>query len=169
MQYSPKFKEKIIAKASASDVSVNEVARNAGIPPSTLFTWLSKAKMLGMSGTKKSRGRPSHFSRKSAEEKLRIFTEFSALGEDEIGAFLRKEGLHMSDINTLRNSLLASLVPPKKGPSPEKLEIRQLNKELRRKEKALAEAAALLVLKKKFLDIMEDEEENTPHRFGEDD
>ncbi len=40
--------------------------------------------------------------------------------------------------------------------------IRDLEKELRRKDKALAETAALLVLKKKVQQIWGDEDEDTP-------
>jgi hypothetical protein len=39
--------------------------------------------------------------------------------------------------------------------------IRKLERELARKEKALAEAAALLVLKKKVEDLWEDEDDDT--------
>ena len=45
--------------------------------------------------------------------------------------------------------------------SPEARRIRELEKELRRKDKALAETAALLVLKKKANAIWGDEDDDT--------
>lgn len=50
-----------------------------------------------------------------------------------------------------REAALAGLAPPVRpsGPSPEAKEIVDLKRELRRKKKALAEAAAILVLRKK--------------------
>jgi len=44
--------------------------------------------------------------------------------------------------------------------------IRQLERELARKEKALAEAAALLVLKKRIQSLYPDEDEDTPGPSG---
>lgn len=170
MQYSRKFKEKIIAKASTPGVSANQVARKAGIPPSTLFTWLSKAKLGSMSSrSKQKQGRPSNSSRKSAAEKLRILNESFSLSEEELGAFLRKEGLHMSGLEEVRLEALAGLAPPKRcGPSTESIENKKLKRDLRRKEKALAEAMALLVLQKKFRALMEDEGDDTSELFGDD-
>jgi len=48
--------------------------------------------------------------------------------------------------------------------TPEQKRIRELERQLRRKEKALAEAAALLVLKKKFEAVFADEEDDTEPR-----
>jgi len=50
--------------------------------------------------------------------------------------------------------------------NPDVKRIRSLEKELRRKDKALAETAALLVLKKKVQEIWGDEDENTTRRNG---
>ena len=53
-----------------------------------------------------------------------------------------------------------------RGPSPEEKRIKQLERELNRKEKALAEAAALLVLSKKYRAIMGDEDDDTGEQSG---
>jgi len=86
------------------------------------------------------------------EEKLRVVTEARGKEGEELGAFLRKEGIHEVDLRDWEMSIRGSL--NKKGRKPTKnvayeKRIKELERELRRKEKALAETAALLVLKKK--------------------
>lgn len=51
--------------------------------------------------------------------------------------------------------------------SPLELELKQLKKELRRKEKALAEAAALLILPKKFQALLAEEGDDMDETFGD--
>lgn len=90
----------------------------------------------------------------SPEEKLNAVIEAQALSEDEMGAFLRRKGLHEAQLQEWRSILLASLQghPQRTGAKPsagQTRRIRELEKELDRKDKALAETAALLVLQKK--------------------
>lgn len=90
----------------------------------------------------------------SAEEKLKVVLEASAVPDDQLGAFLRLKGLHETHLQQWRLQMLDGL---QNGCSPKKPKrnmsdikrIRALEKELKRKDKALAETAALLVLKKK--------------------
>ena len=72
---------------------------------------------------------------------------------------MRREGLHDADLEEMRAAALAGLQPKviQRGPSAQELELKKVKRELRRKEKALAEAAALLVLQKKFQALMEEE------------
>lgn len=170
MAYSARFKEKMVSKALRPENSVSGTAKTAGIPTTTLFGWIQQAKMSTVSNrSKKKRGRPRNSSRWSSEEKLRLLNEASSLSDDELGAFLRKEGLHESDLQEMRAAALAGLEPPKRstGLTPEQEENKQLRRELKRKEKALAEAAALLVLSKKYRAIMGDEDDDTVESSGE--
>jgi len=162
--YSEKFKENLLAKALAPSSNVSGLARQAGVPKQTLFAWLRQAKLSSVSNrSKKKRGRPRNSSRRSAEEKLRLLTESAGLADDELGAFLRKEGLHQVDIEEIRAAAIAGLKPPKRiiGLTPEQEENKRLRRELNRKEKALAETAALLVLSKKYRAIMGDVDDDT--------
>lgn len=70
----------------------------------------------------------------------------------------------------MRAAALAGLTPQviQRGPSAQELELRKVKRELRRKEKALAEAAALLVLQKKFQALMEEEGDDTDDSYGDD-
>ena len=56
----------------------------------------------------------------------------------------------------------------KRGPSTAEKRVAVLERDLRRKEKALAEAAALLVLQKKFQALMEEEGDDTDDTSGDD-
>lgn len=90
----------------------------------------------------------------SPEEKLNAVIEAQALSEDELGAFLRRKGLHEAQLEEWRTLILAGLQghSPRTGAKPstgDARRIRELEKELDRKDKALAETAALLVLQKK--------------------
>jgi transposase-like protein len=103
----------------------------------------------------------------TASEKLRAVVEAAALSEQALGAFLRREGLHAAEVRQWREAAEAALG----GRSREKHQqavdakrMKALERELRRKEQALAEAAALLVLKKKVREIWGDEDDGTAGR-----
>ena len=77
---------------------------------------------------------------------------YQKLTEEERGKFLREKGLHEADLQrwkavALKGMKLEPFVGGKKHPQAKR--IAALERELRRKEAALAETAALLVLKKK--------------------
>jgi transposase len=99
-------------------------------------------------------------------EKLRVFLEGRGLGESELAALLRREGLHETDLTAWQAAAEAALRPRRRvTPWPEQQRdqrrIQELERELRRKEAALAETAALLVLKKKVQEIWGDEDDPT--------
>ena len=107
---------------------------------------------------------------KRAQEKLHAVMEASALSDDELGAFLRERGLHEVHLEDWRETVLESLEGHPRAAKGEKTRIHKLEQELRRKEKALAETAALLVLQKKVNAIWgssEDEAEDTPEKKEE--
>jgi len=82
----------------------------------------------------------------------------SGLDEHGLGAFLRKEGLHEAHLDEWRQQAEAALgsgMEP--SSSRRKKEVQRLERELRRKDKALAETAALLVLSKKVRALWGDE------------
>jgi transposase-like protein len=105
-----------------------------------------------------------------AAEKLKLVIEASALSDEELGEFLRKNGIHSAQLEQWRQDAIAGLGTAPRKPSgkqtPEAKRIRELERELRRKDKALAETAALLVLKKKAEAIWGDEDDDTTPRSG---
>ena len=93
--------------------------------------------------------------------------EAAALSDEQLGAFLRSKGLHETHLQQWRLQMLngldkksATAKKPKRSRAEAK-KIKALEKELNRKDKALAETAALLVLKKKAQQIWGDEDDNT--------
>jgi len=81
---------------------------------------------------------------------LRVVIAAQGLDETALGAFLRREGVHEAQLVEWRAAAEAALGtrPGRAGSTPETERIRALERELGRKDRALAETAALLVLKK---------------------
>jgi transposase-like protein len=170
MRYSATFKSKMVRRMTGPHgLSASALSREMGVAQTTLSSWLREAsngKVSAMSNTKKKSKRPQDW---TPEEKLAAVTEAAVLSEEELGAFLRRKGLHQAQLEAWRTAIVEVLghkTPRRAKSSPEKRRVRELEKELRRKDKALAEAAALLVLKKKAQAIWGDEDESTGSRSG---
>ena len=99
----------------------------------------------------------------SAEEKLAAVIKCGGLEDEALGRFLRENGLHEEQLQEWRRQCKRSLNPRAQAQRERELQKdnRRLSKELLRKEKALAEAAALLVLSKKARALWGEEGENT--------
>jgi len=93
---------------------------------------------------------PQHW---TPEEKFKAVMAFDGLEPEEQGAYLRREGVHADHIDMWREKMTKSLALESHDKRSERGEliykILDLEKELSRKEKALAEAAAIIILKKK--------------------
>ncbi len=146
--FSEDFKDAIVRKIlNRGDQTITEICRQEGIVLSCALTWMRKrACVSGMTNSKSS-------ARWTAEEKLKILIQSNGLSEEELGVFLRKEGLHSHQLAEWRSDILRALDSKSgksKGPKDERDQrIRDLEKDLGRKDKALAEASALLILQKK--------------------
>ena len=88
----------------------------------------------------------------SAAEKLAAVVHCGGLSDEDLGRYLREQGLHEEQLQEWRQQCEQSLNPRAQAQRERELQKdnRRLNKELLRKERALAEAAALLVLSKKM-------------------
>jgi transposase-like protein len=171
MRYSEAFKTKMVQKMLAGR-SANSIAQEVGVNQPTLSKWLRDARTIAdvskrerrpEAGKEASR-RPEDW---SAEEKLEVVLQARGLGEQELGELLRRRGLHEEQLQRWKEAVesgaLESLRGGRKGSakSVETKRIKELERELRRKEKALAEAAALLVLRKKAQALWGDEDAST--------
>ena len=175
MNYSQGFKARMVKRMSGREsVSATELAAEVGVPQPTLSRWKREARTVRFMGgaDKQSRDGGKSPRQWSAEEKLQVVLEAAALSDDEFGEFLRQKGLHTAQLEEWRRlatgGAQAALAGPKKRAkkSPEARRIKELEKELLRKEKALAEVAALLALKKKAQAIWGDEDDDTPTKSG---
>lgn len=149
MVYSEEFKKSQVKRLSgASAISANALSGEIGVSQGTLSRWLRLyGSENGMGNKKREFG---------AEEKLKIVFETASLSEPELGEYLRRNGLHSTEVERWREEALFGLKTEKRGRpkiDPEIVRLRKreqdLERNLRRKEKALAEASALLVMKKK--------------------
>ena len=85
---------------------------------------------------------------------------YEKLKEEQQGQYLREKGLHTVHIEQWRQTVIEGLKKTKQNKQdPNVKRIKELEKEMRRKDKALAETAALLVLKKKARAIWGDPED----------
>jgi len=96
-------------------------------------------------------------------DKLRVVVEADGIAGEALGELLRREGIHEADLTEWRRTVLVALGPIGKPhtSSADTRRIRELERELLRKDKALAETAALLVLKKKVQEYWGDEDDTT--------
>jgi hypothetical protein len=86
------------------------------------------------------------------EQKLKVLMESSSLSESEMGAYLRKEGLFTHQLEEWKAEFISSMVPANKSrivKDERDKQIKVLEREILRKDKALAEAAAIIILQKK--------------------
>lgn len=168
--YGKKFRAKMVQRMSGpGSESATALSRKVGVPQATLSRWLREAGRVGgmnerreevPSGAGESK-RPEDW---TAEEKLKVVAEAVGLDDTELGVLLRREGLHEAQLEAWRKALLGTLEKPgRKGPSvtQERRKIRKLERELKRKDKALAETAALLVLQGKARALWGDEGDDT--------
>jgi transposase-like protein len=174
VKYSKGFKDRMVQRMSGPRrITATALAKEVGIHQPTLSRWLREAHTVpAMGGSDDSAGgesrKPKSTRQWSAEEKLSALQEASTLDDDQLGAFLRREGLHMAQLEEWRAAIVSALSnakkPKSRKASPESKRIRALEKELNRKEKALAEVAALLALKKRAAEIWGDGDDDTTAR-----
>lgn len=158
-QYTQEFKENLVRRVcEPGGPSAYELANKVGVGRTTLYRWVQQSRS-HMSPKDKER-RPQDW---SAAEKLEAVIAAEGLADEELGAFLRERGLHDVHLEEWRRIAVKALGKPGKAPSSgSRKEVKRLERELRRKEKALAEAAALLVLSKKARALWGDEGDSTP-------
>ena len=167
MPYSEKFKERMVRRMiGPAGISANALSKEVGVAQPTLSKWL-RASVGTVSKDGESNERLDD---RAPEEKAALVIEARGLSGEELGAFLRRNGLHEADLEDLKAWLAERLDPKasrrqeeatRKARKADQKKIKQLEKELRHKEKALAETAALLVLSKKFNALMGVEGDDT--------
>ena len=176
MYYSETFKSQMIQKLTRpGGPSATRLSREVGVHQSTLSRWVREAHYVPWQRALPTQDEPRRAmpGRRpqdwTAEEKLAVVIEAASLPDEELGAFLREKGLHHANLKQWRQEMLTGLGGSKarsSKPSAETRRIRELERELTRKEKALAEAAALLILKKKAQALWGDEDDTTAPKKG---
>ena len=148
MKYSDEFKEKILTKIF-NGVSIAKISKDTQIPLTTIYSWKIKKNIKTDS--------PSNF---PLAKKYKLLLDSKIFNDDNIGQWLRENGIH-SDHLKLWDTEVADAMTNNKYKDENralKEKLRKAEREINKKDKALAEAAALLVLKKKYQYLWEDEE-----------
>ncbi len=152
-RYSLALKRKMVERLTGENApSALAVSREVGIASQTLSQWMREARSLPVMP-------PRPPSRKfwSVDQKIRVLAEASKLKGPELATYLQREGVLLGELEQWR----LALEEEGRASQATTRRMRKLERELARKEKALAEAAALLVLKKKVDQLREDEDDDT--------
>jgi transposase len=156
--YSLAFKQKMVQRLIGKDaVSALQLSRQTGVRQQNLSRWLEEARSLPLvaSGNAKER-------QWTVEQKARVLAEACNLTGEQQHAYLEREGVRLVDFERWR----IALEEDGRESAATTKRIRNLERELARKEKALAEAAALLVLKKTVANLHHDEDDGTDEPNG---
>lgn len=163
-KYSEGFKQRTMQMMMAPNAtSVAQVSRDTGVAEQTLYNWRNQLRCEGTSVPADS----SNPEKWSGENKLAVVIETAALNEEELAKYCRRKGLYAEQISRWREAAISGAERLRPMSATERQELqkerkktRKLEKELRRKDRALAETAALLVLQKKAREIWGDGEDD---------
>jgi transposase-like protein len=151
-------------------VSAQTLSKESGLAQATLSRWLREASRLKRKMPKDDeKPAAKQMQEWTPDEKLAIVLAAASLSEGELGVFLRQKGIPAALLEEWREQALVGLRGTTQISSTVKgsKRIKQLERELRRKDKALAEAAALIILKKKVLEIWGGEDDDTDPKKDE--
>ena len=154
--YPKEFKAKIIAQMlPPHDRHIPDLACETGIPQDTLYSWRIKQQRRTGAVVAKTTAGPD---RLNSQDKFHLVVESAALNEQELGEFCRRRSVFPEQLASWREACTGANEPrPGREDSADNRKLARRNAELegelRRMEKALAEAAALLMLQKKVRDL----------------
>lgn len=156
-RYSAQLRNVILKKMlPPEERSVTELAKEYGISETTLYGWHAKLKsgtLMAEEGMRSNRQR-------SLGEKLCLVLESKHMSQEELGTWLREQGLHSEHLTVweqeLRDAVMKREVETKEELKALKKQLKAQEKELVRKEKALAELAAIITLQKKTAQLLQD-------------
>jgi len=163
-KYSIEFKEAAVQKMMPpSAMPVRSISKETGVSDVTLYKWRKEFRDKGFA-VPGDDSRPDSW---SAQDKLAVVIETAALNESELAKYCREKGLYAEQVTGWRESALKGYERDEQlqqqqasSRKEDRREIKKLKSEVRRKDKALAETAALLVLSKKSQAIWGDPEDD---------
>lgn len=163
-QYTEEKKQAVLKKLLPPyNKSIMQLSREEGISPSSIHQWRKIYAKVGTMQESHSTKTP----KLSPAECLQILMETASLTELELGEYCRKKGIYTEDIQAWKENFIQIISSHKHAENEDKKQVKKdkdrikyLEKELHRKDKALAEAAALLVLRKKLQALYGEGEED---------
>ena len=163
MGYSPERKTAVLRRMlPPNNMAIRQLSHEEGISEATLHKWRSEARGKGPLLPDADAG-PEGW---SSRDKFAAVLETAALNEADLAEYCRKRGLYPAQIAPWRSACeqandwdRASTARLERATKDEKKRVKDLERELARKDRALAETAALLVLRKKAAAIWGDGED----------
>ena len=163
MQYSEELKNALLRRMlPPNNESITKISREEGISEQTLRNWRDKARADGIPAP----GIDAVADKWSTQDKFLIVVETVSMSETELAEYARKRGLYVEQIKAWKDACMNANGGIAQEAARLNKELKaaertnkKLQKELDRKEKALAETAALLVLRKKADAIWGDPED----------
>lgn len=152
-QYSDAFIEQALTKvySRGDNRTIRDVAEEMNVSYVTLKNWVKRKSLDDVSASAAKEKRPEDWKR---DEQLDALLETHGLSDEALHAWCRAHGIFSYHLDSWRTGFVTQAVatPVAEGRVLKALknENEELKADLLRKEKALAEAAALLVLQKKF-------------------
>jgi len=148
MQYSQSVRDEVVKAVLGGGRTHTMLAEEFGVGRSTIQNWMRQYRRSGDASLTQHEKRPQDWTR---EERLEALLATHGLSDTALGQWCREHGLHTHHLSSWRKELVhgGDEGPSKAAMRTLREENRALKKEVRRKDKALAETAALLVLKKK--------------------
>ena len=163
IRYTAEQKQAVVARMMPPEnESVAKIYDETGITEATLYKWRKEARAKGSATP----GNGQTSDKWSSQDKFLVVMETFAMNEAELNEYCRKKGLYREQIEAWKEVCLQAngqafdQAKQLNGQlKEEKQRAKALEKDLQKKEKALAEAAALLLLRKKAQAIWGDEED----------
>jgi transposase len=160
--YPNEVKEYMVERMMGRErVGIGALSRETGLGTTTLSRWReearSVARMTDATSTTKADSPPARRPQDwTPEERLHAVIEAAGLPDDRLGPWMRERGLHAAVLLEWREAALRGL-GGKAVTAADAKRIKELERDLHRKDKALAETAALLVLAGKAKALWGDE------------
>lgn len=145
-----------------SGLTLTAVGEEFGTGRYNLASWLKQAESGNQLSNKRDSSPPPAVptDERSAEEKLRLLLEASALSEEQLGQFLRREGLRDGDLERFRAEALGGLSGKVHSPQ-DRRQIQELERINAKQAKRLREAEVLLELQKKVQELWGAKDDDT--------
>ena len=166
-RFSQSFKNNVVEKTlnRAQEVTIEDIAKDYGLAISTVGRWLRESKQTALGNQRTMTIKEKRPQDWHSAEKLQVVFDCENLDEEAQSAYCRQQGLYPHHIKQWKQAIIDANKGANKHVDKTQLKLlkdenKQLKQELNRKEKALAETAALLVLKKKVQTIWASDEVN---------
>ena len=155
-RYGQAYKNRVVARLLPPEsATIDLVSREVGVSVTTLERWRADALANGSAGGGSQRW--------TAAARLQAVIVTAAMDEATRSAWCREQGLYPAELDAWKRDAIAGLGEPRASSAAEAREdrrrVKELERELHRKDKALAETAALLVLRKKLAAVFHQDED----------